>query len=82
LLAGNFSLQQANLVIANILAPVLLRLLDDGLAKLIHSGGKLILSGILAEQEGEMEKKLESQHLSIVEEERIDDWLGIAVQLK
>jgi ribosomal protein L11 methyltransferase len=80
ILAGKFDLQQADLIVANILAPVLLRLLDEGLARLVQSDGKLILSGILAEQEGEMKKKLETHQLSIIEEDRIDDWLGLLIQ--
>ena len=39
ILAGRFSLRQAPLVLANILAPVLVRLLDEGLAELLASGG-------------------------------------------
>lgn len=80
LLAGEFSLRQADLVVANILAPVLVRLLEQGLAKLVAEGGVLILSGILAEQEGEMKRALDDAELKIVEERRIEDWLGLAVQ--
>ncbi|HID52988.1 MAG TPA: hypothetical protein EYP41_13275, partial [Anaerolineae bacterium] len=39
--------RQAPLVIANILAHILRRLLDDGLADLLTPDGLLILSGIL-----------------------------------
>jgi ribosomal protein L11 methyltransferase len=78
LLAGRFSLRQADLVVANILAPVLVRLLEQGLAKLMAEGGVLILSGILAEQEGEMKRALNQAALKIIEERRIDDWLGLA----
>ncbi len=80
LLAGEFSLQQADLVVANILAPVLVRLLEQGLAKLVAQGGVLILSGILAEQEGEMKRALDQAGLKISEERRIEDWLGLAVR--
>lgn len=82
LLAGQYSLQQADVVAANILAPVLIRLLDAGLARLLKPGGVLILSGILAEQEGEMKASLERAGLKIIEERRIEDWLGLATQLK
>lgn len=79
-LAGQFGLQQADIVVANILAPVLTRLLDEGLAKLIKPGGVLVLSGILAEQEGEMKKSLEKMKLQIIGERRIEDWIGLAIQ--
>jgi ribosomal protein L11 methyltransferase len=80
LLAGQYNLNQANVVVANILAPILIRLMDSGLAKLMQQGGVLLLSGILAEQEGEMKTSLQKHNLEIVEEQRIEDWLGIAVQ--
>ncbi len=38
-LAGRFSLHQAPLVMANILAPILVRLLEDGLAEMVAPGG-------------------------------------------
>ncbi len=47
---GKFSIRQAPLVLANILAPVIIRLFDAGLADLLAPGGKMVLSGILAEQ--------------------------------
>ena len=79
-LTGQFKLHQGEVVVANILAPVLIRLLVSGLAGLLKPGGVLILSGILAEQEGEMKKSLEIAKLQIIEELRIEDWLGLAVQ--
>ena len=80
LLAGKFSLQQADLVVANILAPVLVRLLEQGLAKLMAEGGVLILSGILAEQEDEMKRALNEAGLQVSGERRIEDWLGLAAR--
>jgi ribosomal protein L11 methyltransferase len=50
ILAGQFSLKQAPLVLANILAPVIIRLFDAGLADLTEPGGTLVLSGILDTQ--------------------------------
>lgn len=80
LLSNDFVLKQADVVVANILARVLTYLMDDGLGKLMKPGGVLILSGILDQQEGEMRQKLESINLKIVEERKIEDWLGLAVQ--
>ena len=80
LLAGDFDLKQADVIVANILAPVLIRLLEEGLGKLMNKGGVLILSGVLDQQEGEMKRKLLSTGLKIVEERRIEDWLGLAVR--
>ena len=47
---GSFSFRQAPLVLANILAPVIIRLFEAGLADLAAPGGTLILSGILDKQ--------------------------------
>src|ERR1044071_4828374 len=50
ILSGKFPFRKAPLVIANILAPVIVRLFDAGLAELIEDTGTIILSGILQEQ--------------------------------
>ncbi len=81
LLAGKFSLRQADVVVANILAPVLIRLLGQGLAQLMNSGGVLILSGILAEQGTELRAALGAASLQVAEERRIQDWLALAVTI-
>ena len=51
ILDGKFAFDKAPLVVANILAPVIIRLFDAGLADLIEGNGTIILSGILQEQE-------------------------------
>lgn len=79
-LAGQFELSEADVVVANILAPVLIRLLDGGLAKLMKPDGVLILSGILAEQETKMLAALAAAGLTVIEERRIEDWLGLAAR--
>ena len=48
---GQFAFDKAPLVVANILAPVIVRLFDGGLADLIEGEGSILLSGILQEQE-------------------------------
>jgi ribosomal protein L11 methyltransferase len=78
LLAGLYSLQQADVVVANILAPVLIRLLNQGLAQLMKAGGVLILSGILAEQEAAVRTALAAAGLQVAAERRIQDWLALA----
>ncbi|MEX1071093.1 MAG: 50S ribosomal protein L11 methyltransferase [Anaerolineales bacterium] len=80
LLAGKFALQQADLVLANILAPVLVRLLDAGMALLLNPGGTLIFSGILAEQEADMRAAIEKAGLRVIAERRILDWLALAAK--
>jgi ribosomal protein L11 methyltransferase len=67
-------------VIANILAAVILKLFDDGLADLVEPGGRLILSGILAEQIDEITAKLDSASLKIEENMMIEDWVALCTQ--
>src|SRR3990172_1834849 len=50
ILSGNFQFKSAPLVVANILAPIIIRLFDAGLADLVEPNGEIILSGILAHQ--------------------------------
>jgi len=76
-LAGNFSIQTAPLVLANILAPIILRLLDAGLAKLVAPGGTLVLSGILDEQARGVIEKAQSCGLRLVETCQINDWVAL-----
>jgi ribosomal protein L11 methyltransferase len=76
-LAGRFPLRQAPLVLANILAPILVRLFDAGLAKLCTPGGSLILSGILAEQAGSVLSAGQAHGLSLVEKKQMGDWVAL-----
>jgi len=78
--AGVFEVQQAHLVLANILAPILKRLLDAGMGDLIAPGGVLVLSGILEEQISEMLTKINEQGLRVIEQRQIDDWIAVVVQ--
>ena len=65
LLEGKFSLRQAPLVLANILAPVIIRLFDAGLADLVEPGGILILSGILDTQAPDVQAGSRSQRSEV-----------------
>ena len=75
--SGTFGDTQAPVVAANILAPVILTLLDEGLAELAAPGGHLLLSGILANQAAEVISKAEGCGLTHAETRYIDDWAGI-----
>lgn len=77
ILAGSFSFKRAPLVVANILAPVLIRLLGEGLGELVTPGGKLILSGILEEQTLEIEAAINANNLCMVEKRQLEDWMGL-----
>ena len=80
ILEGRFSIRQAPLVLANILAPVLVRLLDEGLANLLTPGGALVLSGILAEQADNVDQAALRQGLKRIERRQIGDWVALGYQ--
>lgn len=77
--AGVFEIRQAPLVIANILAHILMRLLDAGMGDLLTPDGVLLLSGILEEQIDEMLGKLAEHNLKVIEKRQIEDWVALAV---
>lgn len=77
ILAGSFPLQHAPLVLVNILAPVILRLFTDGLARLIAPTGSLILSGILADQVEEVLAVARAANLSLLEQRQQEDWVAL-----
>jgi len=78
ILQGKFSLCQAPLVLVNILAPVIVRLFDAGLAGLVSPAGTLVLSGILAEQAEEVKASAEQHGLKFKEMRQIEDWVALA----
>jgi ribosomal protein L11 methyltransferase len=75
---GEFSLRQAPLVLVNILAPVIVRLFDAGLAGLVAPAGVLVLSGILAEQAEDVKAAAARQGMLFKEMRLIEDWVGLA----
>lgn len=77
---GMFSLRQAPLVLANILAPVIIRLFNAGLADLVETSGVLVLSGILKEQSTEVEAAALEQGLTFVERRTSGDWAALVFQ--
>lgn len=77
---GQFSIRRGRLVLANILAPVIIKLLDEGLGALLMPRGSLILSGILQEQSGEVEAALHRHKLRVMERRQIGDWVAIEAQ--
>jgi len=79
-LEGRFPIRQAPLVLANILAPAIIRLFGVGLTDLVAPGGVLILSGILAEQAESVQSAAEEYGLKFVEKRRLEDWVAILMQ--
>ena len=80
ILDGKFAFKKAPLVVANILAPVIMRLFDAGLADLIEEGGAIILSGILFEQEGGVIEAAQAQGLRMNERRQMGDWVALTMR--
>ena len=80
ILAGSFQVSNAPLVLANILAPVIIRLFGMGLADLVAPGGALILSGILAEQAESVIAAAQAHGLKFIEKRQMGDWVALICQ--
>jgi ribosomal protein L11 methyltransferase len=78
--SGKFAFSQALLVLANILAPVLIRLFEAGMADLIVPGGAIILSGILEHQADDVVAAGEKYGLKFVEKRQINDWVALLMR--
>jgi ribosomal protein L11 methyltransferase len=79
ILTGRFPIKSAPLVVANILAPVIVRLFDAGMAALIEEGGVIILSGILIGQEQSVLEAAQAHGLRLIERKQIADWVALAM---
>lgn len=79
ILAEKFAFKKAPLVVANILAPVIVRLFDAGLADLIEDHGAINLSGILQEQEQSVIEAGQAKRLSVNERRQMGDWVALAM---
>ena len=67
-------------MVANILAPVLVNLLEQGLSYLLTNQGILILSGILEEQTGDVEAAIKASGLRLEEKRQLADWVALVVK--
>lgn len=76
--AGQFAYASAPLVMANILAPVIVRLFDAGLADLVDDGGEIILSGILAEQAEKVAAAASAKGLVLTGQRQMKDWVALS----
>lgn len=74
---GTYGDRQAAIVVANIIAPVIVSLLQVGLAQLVSCGGKLILSGILDTQLTEVEDAVLASGLRLVGCYQSADWVAL-----
>jgi ribosomal protein L11 methyltransferase len=69
--------EQWDLILANILAPVILDLLGGGMAAHLRPGGLIILSGIIEDQAPEVEDALHPAGLVLLERLQVKDWVAL-----
>jgi ribosomal protein L11 methyltransferase len=65
-----------DLVVANILAPVLIDMADN-LCGCLKQGGYIILSGILAEQANAVINEFTNRNLKLIKHDLMDDWCAL-----
>lgn len=90
ILDNQFSVRQAPVVLANILAPVIIRLFDAGLAELVSPASpeagqetpRLILSGILDAQAPDVTAAAEKYGLTLVHKAQMGDWVALVMERK
>ena len=80
ILDGKFAIKSAPLVVANILAPVIVRLFDAGLADLAEPNGAIILSGILQEQSQSVMEAAQVKGLRMNEKRQMGDWVALIME--
>ncbi len=80
ILDGKFPWKSASLVMANILAPVIIRLFEAGLAELVEPGGTVVLSGILQEQAQAVIEAGEAKGLRAGEKRQMGDWVALTMK--
>ncbi len=69
-----------DLVVANILAPVIIEMAHNGLATRVEPGGTLIVSGILEEQAQEVVDTLHAVGLEWVDTQGEEEWVAILLR--
>jgi ribosomal protein L11 methyltransferase len=77
---GKFPFSSALVVLANILAPTIIRLFDDGLGDLATSDGVLILSGILVEQADRVVDAASKHGFTLADKRLSGDWVALVVR--
>jgi ribosomal protein L11 methyltransferase len=80
ILSGEYGLQSAPLMAVNILAPIIVRLFDDGLADLLTPGGVGLFSGILDEREEDFLAKAQANGMQVLERLQQGDWVAFAMK--
>jgi ribosomal protein L11 methyltransferase len=70
---------QFDVILVNILLPVILDLLERDLARYLAPGGHLILAGVIAEQEPQLQEALDRHDLAVERQLPQGDWVAFVV---
>jgi ribosomal protein L11 methyltransferase len=79
ILSNQFAIQNAPLVMVNILANVIIKLFDQGLAHLVQEKGTLLLSGILDPQEEDVVQSAQNAGFRRLDRITDGDWVSLAL---
>ena len=77
ILSEKFSLPRATLVVANIIAPILEELFEEGLGDIVSPDGHLVLSGILEDQLPAILNRLEQSDFKVRNTLRQGEWVAV-----
>ncbi|MGQ9522383.1 MAG: 50S ribosomal protein L11 methyltransferase [Anaerolineae bacterium] len=66
-----------DLIVVNILAQVIVEMLDQGLARRLAPEGRLVVTGLLLGQEEEVRKAFQRNGLVIVGRRQMEDWVAL-----
>jgi ribosomal protein L11 methyltransferase len=80
ILKGDYPFRKAPFVVTNILAPVIIRLFEAGLAELIEDNGMIVLSGILQEQAQNVIEAAQGKGLKMNERRQTGDWVALSLR--
>lgn len=70
-----------DLILANLLSSILVRMADEGLVEFLHPAGKIVASGILEEQLPEVTAAFRSNHMRTVDILQQDDWVAVIAEV-
>ncbi len=72
--------RQFDAILVNILVHVIIALLDRGLSRFLAPGGRMILAGVIAEQEPQLAEALARHGLSVARKLEQGDWVAFVVE--
>ena len=69
-----------DLVVVNILARVIVEMLQEGLGSRLRSGGKLVAAGIIIDQEDQVIEALGQGQLALFDRRQRGDWVCLVAE--